>query len=142
MIQPGFIQNIRHRIEDKHHWLTRQKLAVLGATLIVIGIAMGAFQSGQPPTDRTPFTELVALSLPEHPPSPTMEAGREDVNLMEHSSKAGGAWGKGKWDTAVVRPGQHQTGDRQRVRRVERALAERAPKPDDPLDSIALRDDR
>ena len=38
----GIIQKNRHRIEDDQHWLTRQKLAVFGGTLVVIGIAMGA----------------------------------------------------------------------------------------------------
>jgi len=34
---PGFITKIRHWVEDENHWLTRQKMAIFGGTLIVIG---------------------------------------------------------------------------------------------------------
>ena len=64
----GIIQKIRHRIEDDQHWLTRQKLAVLGATLVVIGISMGAFESGQAPPEKTTYTEIVELALPDRLP--------------------------------------------------------------------------
>ena len=89
----GIIQKIRHRIEDEKHWLTRQKLAVFGATLIVIGVSMGAFESARVPPDTTAFTEIVELKLPEHLPIKAVNPGSE-VRVVE------------PWDAVVVRSGQ------------------------------------
>ncbi len=91
MIQLRFIQKIRHRIDDDHHWLTRRKLAVFGATLVVIGISMGAFESGQAPPDNTTYSDIIELSLPDRlAPS----RGAVDDRAVD------------KWDFVVVRSGQ------------------------------------
>jgi murein DD-endopeptidase MepM/ murein hydrolase activator NlpD len=76
---PGFITKIRHRVEDENHWLTRQKLAVFGGTLIVIGISMGAFESGKAPAEGKVHSQLIELALPEKPkPLPEEAPGRID----------------------------------------------------------------
>jgi len=89
---PAFIHKIRHRIEDEQHWLTRRKLAVFGGTLVVIGISMGAFESGQSPPDSSAYTEIIKLTLPDSrlEPSPVVVDGRAGDN----------------WHAVVVRSGQ------------------------------------
>ena len=38
MGKPGFITKIHHSLHDDSHWLTRRKLVIFGATLIITGI--------------------------------------------------------------------------------------------------------
>ncbi len=107
----GIIQKIRHRIEDDHHWLTRQKLAVFGATLVVIGISMGAFESGQAPPDKTTYTEIVELALPDRLPPQAANRESEEAGRLEPSPGAvdDGVvddWEDDQWIVVVVRPGQ------------------------------------
>ena len=45
MEKPGFITKIRQSLHDDSHWLTRRKLVVFGATLIVAGFLLGMFES-------------------------------------------------------------------------------------------------
>jgi len=103
---PGIIQKIRHRIEDDHHWLTRQKLAVFGGTLVVIGISMGAFESGQSPPDKSAYTEIVELTLPDRLPLHAADPGSEDTRRLEPSPGEVDDWAVNQWDAVVVRSGQ------------------------------------
>jgi murein DD-endopeptidase MepM/ murein hydrolase activator NlpD len=100
---PGIIQKIRHLIEDDQHWLTRQKLAVFGGTLVVIGISMGAFESGRAPPDNTAYTEIVELTLPDRPLPEAADRGSEDAGRLESSPED---WAFDQWDAVVVRSGQ------------------------------------
>ena len=65
---PGFIHKIHKNVEDEHHWLTRRKLAVFGATLILAGLLIGAFESSAPeqPAARP---DVIDLPLPERKPA-------------------------------------------------------------------------
>jgi len=105
MKQPGLIQKIHLRIEDEHHWLTRQKLAVFGGTLIVIGISMGAFESRQAPPGRTAYTEIVELNLPDRLP-PKADPGSEEADRVESPPGSPDNRALDKWDAVVVRSGQ------------------------------------
>jgi murein DD-endopeptidase MepM/ murein hydrolase activator NlpD len=98
---PGFITKIRHRVEDENHWLTRQKLAVFGATLIIIGISLGAFESSQAPSEGKPYSQVVELSLPE---KPTLLA-EAPANTTDTPIDAAPAF-ENDWKKVVVRSGQ------------------------------------
>jgi murein DD-endopeptidase MepM/ murein hydrolase activator NlpD len=100
------IQKIRHRIEDDHHWLTRQKLAVFGSTLIVIGVIMGAFESSSTPPDKTIFTEIVELDLPDRILLPTSMPGGDQADHKGPSTGPPGDWAIDQWDTVTVHSGQ------------------------------------
>ena len=70
MESPGFIKKIHNRVEDEHHWLTRRKLLVFGATLIIAGLLIGLFES----SDSTPVetkSEVIDLPIPEKKPGGT-----------------------------------------------------------------------
>ncbi len=103
---PGFIQKIRHQIEDDRHWLTRQKLLVFGATLVVIGISMGAFESSRVEPDSAAYTEIVELSLPDRLLLQSAAQSNEYTSPMGPSSTADDDWAVNKWDTVEVRSGQ------------------------------------
>jgi len=47
-------------------WPTRQKFAVFGSTLLIIGLSWSIFESG-PEHAETPYTHIIKLSLPSHP---------------------------------------------------------------------------
>jgi murein DD-endopeptidase MepM/ murein hydrolase activator NlpD len=102
----GIIQNIRLRIEDDHHWLTRQKLAVFGATLVIIGISMGAFESGQAPPDDINYSDIVELALPDRLPPQAVEPGSEDASYPEPSTGVIDDRAFDPRDAVVVRSGQ------------------------------------
>ena len=102
----GIIQKIRHRIEDDQHWLTRQKLAVFGGTLVIIGISMGAYESGQAPPDNTAYTEIVELAVPDRLPPQEADPGSEEASRLQASSRAIDGWAVDQWDAVVVRSGQ------------------------------------
>ncbi len=99
MEMPELLKKIRHRIHDENHWLTRQKLAVFGATLLVIGISMGAFESSQPPLQDNRFVQVFELSLPSKPDN-TTAPGPTDL------SRETPAVTSDNWDKVVVRSGQ------------------------------------
>ena len=101
MESTGFIQAIRHRVADENHWLTRQKLAVFGMTLVTIGVLMGVYEVSDPPPEPPVFSEVVAISLPQHlpvtakfPTSPDEEE-QQDRQAMEDQRQ-----------TVTVRSGQ------------------------------------
>ena len=102
----GIIQKIRHRIEDDQHWLTRQKLAVFGGTLVIIGISMGAYESSQAPPDNTAYTEIVELAVPDRLPPQEADPGSEEASRLQASSRAIDGWAVDQWDAVVVRSGQ------------------------------------
>jgi len=98
---PGFITKIRHRVEDESHWLTRQKLAVFGGTLIVIGISMGAFESSQPPAEDVAHSKLIELSLPEKPLPPAVELTSPGETAADAVPEF-----RDDWQKVIVRQGQ------------------------------------
>jgi murein DD-endopeptidase MepM/ murein hydrolase activator NlpD len=102
MESSGLIQAIRTRIADDDHWLTRQKLAVFGMTLVTIGVLMGAFEVGDSTTEQPVFSEIMALSLPQRPPLPT----DDDAVESEAGSRAPRGTGGDEWQAVTVRPGQ------------------------------------
>ena len=61
---PGFTGNIRAKIADDGHWLTRRKLVLFGVTLILTGLLWGLFESEPAPT-RQDYSQVIDLSLPE-----------------------------------------------------------------------------
>jgi murein DD-endopeptidase MepM/ murein hydrolase activator NlpD len=68
MERPGPLKRIHQRIEDEGHWLTRRKLLVIGATLIIAGLMIGLFdRSEAPATGRSPH--VIDLPLPQRAPS-------------------------------------------------------------------------
>jgi len=103
---PKIIQIIRHLIEDDHHWLTRQKLAVFGSTLIVIGISIGAFESSQPQPEGTIYSEIIELSLPDLNRPDVSIPGDEAANREGSSSAVIDDRVMNQWNTVTVRSGQ------------------------------------
>jgi murein DD-endopeptidase MepM/ murein hydrolase activator NlpD len=65
MEMPGFIRTIQKWIEDEAHWLTRRKLLVFGITLILAGLLIGAFESGEEKPAPATTPEIIDLPLPE-----------------------------------------------------------------------------
>lgn len=102
---PGFITKIGHRLDDETHWLTRQKMAIFGVTLIVIGIALGAFESGQPPEETKPLSQVVEIPLPEKPAPPAEDATKAATGIGEAPADVVSAW-ENDWKKVVVRSGQ------------------------------------
>lgn len=98
---PGFITKIRHRVEDENHWLTRQKIALIGATLIVIGIAMGAFESGKQPAEGKAPSQLIELDLPANPPALTGESKGPSADIEKPTPSQ-----ESEWKEVEVRRGQ------------------------------------
>ena len=98
MGMPGFITKIRHRLHDEKHWLTRRKIIVFGATLILVGILLGIFESGD---ESEPVTrpEIIDLPLPERKPEPGAAAAEKDAT----ASLSGGEI---NWEAVKVKRGQ------------------------------------
>ena len=71
---PGFIIKIRHKLHDEKHWLTRRKIIVFGATLILVGILLGLFESSDKP-EPVSRPEIIDLPLPEREPGSGTAAG-------------------------------------------------------------------
>jgi len=100
MGMPGFKKGMRATIEDETHWLTRRKLLVFGATLILFGALIGLFESDRE-LQQGEFSATFDLSLPER-------------SLAERSVPAGeGARPQGSadpdadaWNSVTVRSGQ------------------------------------
>ncbi|MGD2128866.1 MAG: peptidoglycan DD-metalloendopeptidase family protein [Lysobacterales bacterium] len=91
---PGPLNRIHRWIEDEEHWLTRRKLIVIGATLIVVGLLIGLFDSGAEPEAARP-PQVIDLPLPQRS-SPQPENG--DQNKPREEAEA--------WNTVTVKPGQ------------------------------------
>ena len=98
MGMPGFITKIRHRLHDEKHWLTRRKIFVFGATLILVGILLGIFESGDEPEPVT-RPEIIDLPLPERKPEPGAAAAEKD----ETASLSGAEI---NWEAVKVKRGQ------------------------------------
>jgi murein DD-endopeptidase MepM/ murein hydrolase activator NlpD len=99
MERPGLIKIVQHRITDENHWLTRRKLVVFGATLILIGILLGIFESADAPVrDATP--EIIDLSIPARQtpdvPESVDEQGPDETAAIPDDG----------WDSVKVRSGQ------------------------------------
>lgn len=101
MEMPGIIKKVRHWVEDENHWLTRQKLAVVGATLVIIGVSMGAFESSQPPLRNNSYSQVIELALPDKP-----DAGTSDAPVSAKLSGESLPETPEDWNTVVVRSGQ------------------------------------
>lgn len=94
METPGLIRKIREKIEDEGHWLTRRKLMVIGATLIVSGLVISAFESTGTP-EPSAGLETIELTLPE----------RAEPIGAESADAAAERPGD-DWNSVTVRPGQ------------------------------------
>jgi murein DD-endopeptidase MepM/ murein hydrolase activator NlpD len=95
---PGFIKTIHAMVEDDGHWLTRRKLVLFGATLILTGLLAGVFESAPEPGPEN-FSEVVDLALPQQPLP----------GLTQPQSPGGAAESRpdhGEWDSVSVRSGQ------------------------------------
>jgi murein DD-endopeptidase MepM/ murein hydrolase activator NlpD len=97
----GILNTIRHRVEDEDHWLTRQKLAVFGTTLLLIGISMGAFESSQVPVQNKHNAQIFELSLPNKPTVDNTTPAHTTGLLPASDSTPGDGW-----DSVIVRSGQ------------------------------------
>jgi len=100
MEMPGFINRIQHWIGDEDHWLTRQKIIVFGATLILIGILLGLFESGEE-QDRVAPPEIIDLSLPDRQPQKEVEPP-----IKEGTADLSAPPGADAWESILVRSGQ------------------------------------
>jgi murein DD-endopeptidase MepM/ murein hydrolase activator NlpD len=97
---PGFIKTINAKLDDDGHWLTRRKLALFGATLILTGLIAGVFES-VPKQGPAEFSEVVDLSLPlQRPPV------RDDPGAEAGSSQDQPGLEPGEWNSVTVRSGQ------------------------------------
>lgn len=94
METPGLIRKIREKIEDEEHWLTRRKLMVIGATLIVSGLVISAFESAEPPESFASL-ETIELILPKR----TALTGDAPAAAPAELPGEG-------WNSVTVRPGQ------------------------------------
>jgi murein DD-endopeptidase MepM/ murein hydrolase activator NlpD len=96
---PGFIKKIHHRIEDDSHWLTRRKIVIFGATLIITGFLIGLFESsGESELSSRP--EVIDLPLPERGAGilqPASEALGQPVAFAEQDNA---------WESVEVKRGQ------------------------------------
>jgi murein DD-endopeptidase MepM/ murein hydrolase activator NlpD len=100
MGMPGLIIKIRQRLHDEKHWLTRRKLVVCGATLVLTGILLGIFESGDEAGSQSRL-EIIDLSLPERIP-PTSLIPVEKVETTGLSTPEEII----DWNSVKVRPGQ------------------------------------
>ena len=100
MATTGLITRIRQSIHDENHWLTRRKLVVFGATLIITGIVLGLVEKGsrQEP-ERRPAT--IDLSIPERQTAPEPPGPDSDL-----SAASGAPVFDPGWESIIVRKGQ------------------------------------
>jgi len=98
MGMPGFIIKIRHKLHDEKHWLTRRKIIVFGATLILVGILLGLFESSDKP-EPVSRPEIIDLPLPEKKPGTGTATAEKD----ETASLSGAEI---NWDSIKVKRGQ------------------------------------
>ena len=97
METPGIITKLRTSLDDPSHWLTRQKLAVFGVTLIVTGLVIGGFERSQPrPAVETP--EIIDLALPDRPASAAPAGTLAETTELAAAEIA--------WEPVRVRSGQ------------------------------------
>ena len=94
----GFITKIRQKLHDEKHWLTRRKIIVFGATLILVGILLGLFESSDKP-EPVSRPEIINLPLPEKKPG----AGATIAEKDETASLSGAQI---DWDSIKVKRGQ------------------------------------
>jgi murein DD-endopeptidase MepM/ murein hydrolase activator NlpD len=98
MDRPGLIGGFRARMGGIGQWPGRRKLLVFGATLILIGVLIGAFESG-PPTEPQILSHSFDLSLPEQYPAESdavVPGGPEGPARLDLEP----------WDSVTVRSGQ------------------------------------
>ena len=98
MGMPGFITKTRHRLHDEKHWLTRRKIIVFGTTLILVGILLGIFESGDEPEPVT-RPDIIDLPLPERKPEPGAAAAEKDATASLSGSEI-------NWEAVKVKRGQ------------------------------------
>jgi murein DD-endopeptidase MepM/ murein hydrolase activator NlpD len=85
------------QIINASNWLSRQRLALFGTTLLVIGLSWSIFESG-PDHRATPYTQVIKLSLPDQPLPP--------VGAQAQQRGASHPAGGDAWESLQVRPGQ------------------------------------
>jgi murein DD-endopeptidase MepM/ murein hydrolase activator NlpD len=98
MDRPGLIGGFRAGMGEIGQWPGRRKLLVFGATLILIGVLIGAFES-DPPTEPQILSHSFDLSLPEQ------------YRTESDAGVPGGPEGSAgldlePWDSVTVRSGQ------------------------------------
>jgi len=100
MEKPGFITKIHQNLHDDSHWLTRRKLVVFGATLIVTGFLLGVFES-EGEAERVMRPEIIDLTLParEVPAKPPASEDGETTSITAPA-------GESDWIRVQVRRGQ------------------------------------
>jgi murein DD-endopeptidase MepM/ murein hydrolase activator NlpD len=98
MGMPGFIIKIRHKLHDDKHWLTRRKLIVFGATLILVGILLGIFESDDEP-EREILPEIIDLPLPDREPESGAAPAEKDKTASLSDREI-------NWESVKVRRGQ------------------------------------
>ena len=98
MGMPGFIIKIRQKLHDEKHWLTRRKIIVFGATLILVGILLGLFESSDKPEPAS-RPDIIDLPLPEKKPG----TGTATTERDETASLSGAEI---NWDSIKVKRGQ------------------------------------
>jgi murein DD-endopeptidase MepM/ murein hydrolase activator NlpD len=95
----GITTKIRQKIHDENHWLTRRKLLVFGATLILAGILLGLFEAEEE-TERQIPPQIIELPLPQREPLPGA-AGDDD-----QAADSAGPGEQIVWESVKVRQGQ------------------------------------
>ena len=78
------------------HWYSRQRMAILGATLVFVGLSWSVFDSSEP-SPHAPFTEIVDLILPPQPLATSTSVGGESPASKRELDL---------WDAVTVRSGQ------------------------------------
>jgi len=96
----GLISEIRQKLHDEEHWLTRRKLIVFGATLILAGILLGLFESAEQ-QGRDTHPEIINLPLPERVPGNGIS--KSDTSRIPGFSPASDEI---EWESVAVKPGQ------------------------------------
>jgi murein DD-endopeptidase MepM/ murein hydrolase activator NlpD len=97
MGKPGLIASIHRRIEDDTHWLTRRKLLIAGLTLILVGLLLGMFESGEE-AERPSRPEVIDIPLPSRQPAKpdSPDGGAPSASLPQQE----------EWTSVTVRSGQ------------------------------------
>jgi murein DD-endopeptidase MepM/ murein hydrolase activator NlpD len=100
----GFMQGLRAWMANDGHWPTRQKLLVFGATLVVIGLLIGVFETTPEPKAET-FSEVLDLSLPERFAADGAAGAGGDADPRQ-SAGPGRETSIDSWNSVTVQSGQ------------------------------------
>ena len=95
-----FITKTRQNLDDENHWLTHRKVIVFGISLVLAGLLLGLFESGDEPS-RISRPEIIGLPLPERAPGTA-------PGQPEHLEDQGSTYvpADSDWESVTVRSGQ------------------------------------